>query len=118
MKKLIRLHEKAAEIREKNRHLLKTTRLLSLFLVIVAGFDVVSTNAALAAGHIEGNPFVVEMQQYFGSWWSVPKIGLHLLLGLLVLWLPTRRMVSMSRLVIVGYLAIVTNNFYFAGWLT
>ena len=44
-------------------------------------------------------------------------MGLHLALGLLILWLPTRKMISMARLVVVGYIAILTNNFYFAGWL-
>lgn len=91
--------------------------MLSIFLVLVAGFDVISTNAALAAGHVEGNPLMREIQAQFGAWWPTPKIGFHLMLGLLVLWLPSQRMVSMARLVIVGYLAIVLNNFYFAGWL-
>ena len=91
--------------------------MLSLFLVVVAGFDVVSTNAALAAGHVEGNPLVKEVQTHLGVWWSAPKIGFHLMLALLILWLPSRRMVSMARIVVFGYLAIVFNNFYFAGWL-
>ncbi len=118
MKRLRRLNVIAAEVRRKNVHLIATARILSIFLVIVAGFDVITTNAALAAGNVEGNPAVRELQALFGAWWSAPKVGFHLMLGLLILWLPSRKMVSMARLVIVGYFAIIINNFYFAGWLT
>lgn len=117
MNRLRRLNLKAAVVRRNNTDLIATARMLSIFLVVVAGFDVVSTNAALAAGFVEGNPVMREIQTHLGAWWSTPKIGFHLMLGLLVLWLPSRKMVSMARLVVVGYLAIVANNFYFAGWL-
>ena len=119
MGKILRLLSgKAAEVRCENSHRVTTARILSLFFVVVAGFDVISTNAALAAGHMEGNPFLRAIQADFGTWWSIPKVGFHLLLGLLILWHPSRKMVSVARLVIVGYVAIIINNFYFAGWLT
>ena len=118
MKRLRRLNAIAAEVRRTNGCLVTTARILSIYLVVVAGFDVISTNAALAAGHVEGNPALKEIQAHLGAWWSVPKVGFHLMLGLLILWFPSRKMVSMARLVIVGYLAIIINNFYFAGWLT
>ncbi|MEE8333704.1 MAG: DUF5658 family protein [Alphaproteobacteria bacterium] len=117
MKKLRRLSEIAAEVRQRNQHLCLSARLLALMLVVVAGFDIISTNAALAAGHLEGNPAVGYFQDQLGTWWSVPKIGIHLLLAMLILWLPSRKMILMARVVVVGYLAIVFNNFYFAGWL-
>ena len=118
MKWLRLLNGKAAKLRCKNAHLVTTARILSLFLVVVAGFDVISTNAALAAGHVEGNPVLRAIQADLGPWWSIPKVGFHLMLGLLILWHPSRKMISMARLVIVGYMAIIINNFYFAGWLT
>lgn len=116
IEKFRRLNTIAARVRRENAHLETTARLLALFIVMVAGLDVISTNAALAAGHVEGNPVVREIQAQLGTWWSVPKVGFHFLLGLLILWLPSRKMVAMARLVVVGYLAIIANNFYFAGW--
>ncbi len=118
MKRMRLLSGKAAEFRCKNAHLVTTARILSLFVVVVAGFDVISTNAALAAGHMEGNPVLRTIQADLGTWWSIPKVGFHLMLGLLILWYPSQKMVSTARLVIVGYIAIIINNFYFAGWLT
>lgn len=117
MHRVQRLNAIAAEVRRKNVHRLATARCLAIFLVVVAGFDVVSTNVALAAGHVEGNLLVREVQAHLGEWWSAPKVALHLALGLLLLWLPSRKMISMARFVVVGYCAIILNNFYFAGWL-
>ena len=108
----------AVEVRRNNVHLVTTARILAILFVVVAGFDVISTTAALAAGHVEGNPVVREIQASLGAWWSAPKVGLHLALGLLILWLPSRKMISMARLVVVGYIAIIINNFHIAGWLT
>ena len=85
-------------------------------LVAVAGFDVVTTNAALASGQIEGNPLMQVVQSAFGSWWSIPKVTFHLMLAAFVLWLPTRKMISVARIVVVGYAAITLNNLYLAGW--
>ena len=118
MKNLRRLNAIAAEVRRKNAHLVTTARILSLLFVVVAGFDIISTNAALAAGHVEGNPVVRAIQADLGAWWSAPKVGVHLILGLLLLWHPSRKMVSMACLVIVGYFAVIINNFHIVGWLT
>ncbi len=118
MKRMKLLSGNAAEVRCNNAHLVTTARILSLFLVVVAGLDVISTNAALAAGHMEGNPVLRAIQADLGAWWSIPKIGVHLILGLLILWHPSLRMVSMACLVVVGYIAIIINNFHIAGWLT
>ncbi len=117
IKKLKRLNEIAAKVRKFNDRFVQAAWILALFLVVVAGIDVVSTNAALANGHAEGNPVVKDLQDNLGVWWSAPKIAFHLILALLILWLPSRKMVSMARFVVGGYLAIVFNNFYFAGGL-
>ena len=118
MKRLRRLNVKTAKLRRKNAHLVTTARVLSILLVVVAGYDSISTDAALAAGHMEGNPLVRELQAHLGAWWSAPKILFHLMLGLLILWIPSRKMISMARVVVVGFFAIFINNAYFAGWLT
>ena len=117
MKKLRRLNEIAARVRRNSFHRLPAARMLALFLIVVAGFDVVSTNAALAAGHVEANPVISFLQAHLGTWWSAPKMGFHLMLALLILWLPSRKMIFMARVVVGGYLVIVFNNFYFAGWM-
>ena len=117
LNRLQRLNKLAAKAREINISLRPAAWILALFLVIVAGIDVVSTNAALGAGHLEGNPVIKDLQDNLGVWWSAPKIAVHLLLALLILWLPSRKMVSIARVVVGCYLAIVFNNFYFAGWL-
>ena len=117
MNRLKRLNRLAAKARQKNAHLITTAGLLSMFLVVVAGIDVVSTNAALAAGHVEGNPAVREVQAVLGTWWSAPKVGFHLVLGLFILWLPTRKMMFIARVVVIGYFAIFINNIYVTGYL-
>jgi hypothetical protein len=117
MKKLQRLNEVAATVRRENSHAPNTAWILFILFVAVAGIDVISTTAAIAAGHVEANPVIRGLQAFLGAWWPAPKMGFHLALGLLILWLPTRKMISLARLVVVGYIAIITNNFYFAGWL-
>lgn len=116
--KLRRVNAIAADVRRRNAHLKSTVRILAIALVVIGGFDVITTNAALAAGHLEGNPLLREIQADLGPWWSAPKIGLHLALAFLILWLPSRRMISMARLVNFAYFAIIVNNLYYAGWLT
>lgn len=118
IQKLKRLNKKATVLRGKrNAHVVSTARLLAIFFIVVAGFDIISTNAALGAGQVEGNPFVREIQTQLGAWWSVPKVLFHLMLALLILWHPSKKMISMARIVVVAYLAIFINNSYFAGWL-
>jgi hypothetical protein len=57
------------------------------------------------------------IQSAFGNWWSIPKVAVHLVLAVFVLWLPTRKMLSVARIVVIGYAAIALNNLYLAGWL-
>ncbi len=91
-------------------------RVLAAVFVIIGGLDIVSTNAALAAGHFEGNPLVRSLQADMGSWWSLPKMGFHLLLAYLILWMPSKRMLAIGSLVSATYLLLLVNNFYLAGW--
>ncbi len=114
---LRRLNAIATKVRRNHPRAVTAARILSILLVVAAGFDVISTTAALAAGHVEANPVVRGIQASLGEWWSAPKMGVHLVLGLLILWYPTRKMISIARLVVSGYLVIIINNFYLAGWL-
>ena len=91
-------------------------RVLAAVFVVIGGLDLVSTNAALAAGHFEGNPLVRSLQADMGSWWSLPKMGFHLLLAYLILWIPSKRMLATGSLVSVAYFLLLVNNFYLAGW--
>ncbi len=91
-------------------------RVLAAVFVIIGGLDVVSTNAALGAGHFEGNPLVRSLQADMGTWWSLPKMAFHLLLAYLILWIPSKRMLAIGSLVSAAYLLLLVNNFYFAGW--
>ncbi len=91
-------------------------RVLATVFVIIGGLDVVSTNAALAAGHIEGNPLIRSLQADMGSWWSLPKMALHLFLAYLILWIPSKRMLTTGSLVSAAYVLLLINNFYLAGW--
>ena len=92
-------------------------RVLATVFVIIGGLDVISTNAALATGHIEGNPLIRSLQADLGSWWSLPKMALHLFLAYLILWIPSKRMLATGSLVSAAYFLLLLNNFYFAGWI-
>ncbi len=91
-------------------------RVLALVFVVIGGLDIVSTNAALAAGHVESNPLMRWLQADMGSWWSLPKMAFHLLLAYLILWIPSKRMLATGSLVSAAYLLLLVNNFYWAGW--
>ncbi len=91
-------------------------RVLAAVFVVIGGLDIISTNAALAAGHFEGNPLIRSLQADMGSWWSLPKMAFHLLLAYLILWIPSKRMLATGSLVSAAYLLLLVNNFYFAGW--
>ncbi len=91
-------------------------RVLAAVFVVIGGLDIISTNAALAAGHFEGNPLIRSLQADMGSWWSLPKMAFHLLLAYLILWIPSKRMLATGALVSAAYLLLLVNNFYFAGW--
>jgi hypothetical protein len=92
-------------------------RVLAAVFVVIGGLDIVSTNAALAAGQFEGNPLIRWLQADMGPWWSLPKMAFHLLLAYLILWIPSKRMLATGSLVSAAYLLLLANNFYLAGWL-
>ena len=109
----------ARRIARTSRHdhrLRRWGRVLAFTMVIVGGLDLVSTNVALAAGQIEGNPLLRSMQLDLGSWWSLPKMAFHLALAYLVLWIPSKRMLATGAVVSVAYVLLVANNLYLAGW--
>jgi len=89
---------------------------LALAIVIVGGLDLVSTNAALAVGQLEGNPLLRSIQLELGVWWSLPKMAFHLALAYLVLWMPSKRMLATGAVVSVAYVLLIANNLHWAGW--
>ncbi len=97
-----------------NQRLKRWGRVLALVTVIIGGLDLVSTNAALAAGQIEINPLMRSLQAGMGDWWSLPKIAFHLALACLVLWIPSKRMLVVGSVVSAAYLLMVANNLYLA----
>ncbi len=100
----------------RNSRLRYWGRVLATVFVVIGGLDVVSTNAAIAAGHFEGNPLVRSLQADMGTWWSLPKMAFHLSLAYLILWIPSKRMLAIGSLVSAAYLVLLVNNFYLAGW--
>ncbi len=100
----------------KNARLRYWGRVLAAVFVVIGGLDIVSTNAALAAGHFEGNPVMRWLQADMGSWWSLPKMAFHLSMAYLILWIPSRRMLATGSLVSAAYILLLVNNFYWAGW--
>jgi len=107
----LELRRRAAESRQGPRAV-GMARVLALLIVLVAGLDVVSTNMALAAGHVEGNPLIAALQASLGPWWSGPKVAFHLAIAYFVLWLPSRKMLAMSCFLVTGYALIAVNNIY------
>ena len=85
-------------------------------MVIVGGLDLVSTNAALAAGHLEGNPLLRSIQSDLGNWWALPKMAFHLALAYLVLWIPSKRMLATGAVVSVAYVLLIANNLRWVDW--
>ncbi len=99
-----------------NERLKHWGRVLAAALVIIGGLDIVSTNAALAAGQIEAKPLVRSLQADMGSWWTLPKMAFHLVLAYLVLWIPSKRMLATGAVVSAVYVLLVANNLYLATW--
>lgn len=93
-----------------------TALMLAVLIGFVGVFDVVSTNASLAAGNSEANAFIASFQQSWGEWWFVPKLLIHLALALVILWLPSRRMLRSARIGIAIYAVIIASNFHLADW--
>lgn len=106
----------AARLRRDGRRRL-TGRTLALLFVVLGSLDVVSSEAALAAGFPEGNPVVRLMQLHLGDWWAVPKVAAHVLLGAIVVWLPTRKLLLAAAAMVAVYAVIVGRNLMLAGWL-
>ena len=108
-----RVNREAAELRAMSRRT-RLARVLALLFVVVGSLDVVSTNAAQAAGFSESNPVMRLMQEQMGVWWAAPKMALHLVLASMILWLPTHRLLSAAGVMTVLYVAMVTHNFSLA----
>ena len=100
----------AARRARSNEPLVRWARVLALFLVILGGLDAVSTNVALAAGHIESNPLVRALQVDMSLWWLVPKMGVHLAIAFLVLWFPCKRVLASGAMLSALYILLVINN--------
>lgn len=59
---------------------------ITAILVMASGvFDVFTTNLALEAGRVERNPIMRAFQKRFKGYWAVPKLALHLLVALFIL---------------------------------
>ncbi len=112
---LATLHDRQASI-QGGRFARMTAFTIAALLVLVGILDVLSTNASLAAGNTEDNPLVAAMQQSWGAWWFVPKIGVHVALAAVVLWLPTRGMLRKAGVGVMLYALIIASNFHVAGW--
>jgi uncharacterized BrkB/YihY/UPF0761 family membrane protein len=116
MDRLRRLKSRAARCR-RNERLAALGRIFAALLVIVAGIDIISTSAALAAGAIEANPVALAMQKHLGASWAVPKVLIHLLFALFIVWLPSTRMLRCAGLVVAAYVLVAVNNLHIAGLL-
>ena len=117
LKRIQRLRDYGATCR-RDRGCHGTALLLATLIVFVGVFDVVSTNASLAAGNAEANALVASFQQDWGALWFVPKITIHAALAVLILWLPSRRMIRNARVGIAVYAVIIASNFHLADWTT
>ena len=115
VKRIRKLREYSAKCRRESAwH--GTTLVLAVLIVFVGVFDVVSTNASLAAGNSEANVLVASFHEDWGAWWFVPKILIHVALAMLILWLPSRRMIRHARIGIAIYAVIIASNFHLADW--
>ena len=115
----IRLKEKARHRRARCRRdskLRMTARLIALMIVVVGILDVISTNASIAAGGSETNALIAALMTQLGTWWFVPKIAVHVLVALFILWLPSRRLLRNAQVCVVVYALIIATNFYIADW--
>ena len=93
-----------------------TALLLAVLILFVGVYDVISTNAALAAGNWEVNALVASLQRVWGDGWLIAKIIIHGALAVVILWLPSRRMIRNARLGIALYALIIASNFHLADW--
>jgi hypothetical protein len=93
-----------------------TARFLALLIVVVGVLDVISTNASIAAGGVETNVIILAIMNQLGDLWFVPKVAIHILVALFLLWLPSRQMVWKARVCVVVYGMIIASNFHIADW--
>ena len=88
---------------------------VALSVIIVGTLDVLSTNAGLLAGAVETNPLMAAMQDLFGWWWFVPKMGLQFITVAIVLMHPVRAVFMCVSAVIAFNAFVVLNNFALSG---
>ena len=117
MERLQRLRDYSARCRA-DRAFHGTALLLATLILFVGVFDVVSTNASLAAGNMEANGIVASFQKNWGELWFIPKLLAHVAMALLIVWLPSRRMIRNARVGVAVYAVIIATNFHFADWMT
>ena len=91
-------------------------QLLALMIVVVGILDVVSTNASIAAGGIETNTLIAALMAQLGVWWFIPKMVVHVLVALFVMWLPSRQLLWKARVCVIIYTLIIATNFHIADW--
>ena len=99
-----------------DKRLMVPAGVLAVLIVVIGIFDVISTNVTLAAGNRESNPLVLWVQHHLEEWWFIPKITVHFLLAIVILWLPTQRMIWNARIGVVIYTLVVAHNFHLAAW--
>jgi len=114
MERIRRLRDYSAGCRA-DRACHGTALLLATLIVFVGVFDVVSTNASLAAGNTEANGIVASFQKNWGDLWFVPKLLAHVAMAALILFLPSRRMIRNARVGVAAYAVIIATNFHLAG---
>ena len=117
LKRIQNLRDYSARCRADNT-LHGTTLLLATLLVFVGVYDVVSTNASLAAGNAEANGIVASFQEKWGDLWFIPKLVAHMAMAMVIVWLPSRRMIRNARVGVAIYAVIIAANFHLADWTT
>ena len=91
-----------------------TALVLALMIVVVGILDVISTNASIAAGGQETNGLILALMTEMGVWWYIPKLAIHVLVALFLLWLPSRSLIWKARICVILYTFIIASNFYIA----
>ncbi|MDA1326511.1 MAG: DUF5658 family protein [Proteobacteria bacterium] len=110
-----RVRRRRARCRRDSK-LRMTALVLALMIVVVGILDVISTNASIAAGGQETNALVLALMTEMGVWWFIPKLAVHVLVALFIMWLPSRRMIWKARICVILYTLIIASNFYIAEW--
>lgn len=111
------LREYSAKCRADHRYH-GTALLLATLMIFVGVYDVVSTNASLAVGSAEANGIVATFQEKWGYLWFIPKLVIHVAIAMVIVWLPSRRMIRNARVGVAIYAVIIATNFHLADWAT